>query len=602
MMESSPAPVRQFDSGPLLRRLLRNPIGLASMAVLLAIGFVGIIAALIAPHDPNLASLSQVFDPISPEHLLGTDSSGRDVLSRLLLGTQFSLAGAALSLLVALAIGVPTGLIAGYFGGWFDSVSSWTSGMVMALPGIVVLLAVTAVIGPSMWLSMAIFGVLLSPSFFRLVQISTRSVRNELYIDAARVSGLTNTSIIARHVLSVVRAPLIIQAAMVAGIAIGIQAGLEFLGLGDRTVPTWGSLLNDGFVNLYRAPLLILWPALAVGITCIALTLLANAVRDELDARPVVSRRSKSMSSTSPLSTPSTSTAAMSSIESAPILDDGDPGAPLLRITGLGIGYARSDGDWTRVVDGVSLSIARGEIHGLVGESGSGKSQTAFSILGLLPRGGQVLSGSILFGELELADADAKVFQAIRGRRIAYVPQEPMSNLDPGVTVGRQLTEPMRATRSMGRQAAKSHALELLRRVGIVDPSRTFDAYPHEISGGMAQRVLIAGAVSCDPELIIADEPTTALDVTVQADILDLLRSLQQDLGTSMLLVTHNFGVVADLCDRVSVMRAGSIIESGATRDIFEHAQHPYTRSLLAASLEGGPARASYELPTGVAR
>jgi peptide/nickel transport system permease protein len=182
----------------------------------------------------------------------------------------------------------------------------------------------------------------------------------------------------------------------------------------------------------------------------------------------------------------------------------------------------------------------------------------------------------------------------IRGGRLAYIPQEPMSNLDPSFTVGGQLTEPIRLKLGLSRNEARDKAMDLLARVGIPDPKRTFAAYPHELSGGMAQRVLIAGAVSCDPSLIIADEPTTALDVTIQAEILDLLRDLQQGLGMAVLLVTHNFGVVADLCDRVSVMQHGRIVETGPARSIFAAPRHPYTQSLFAAILEEDQARGPY--------
>jgi peptide/nickel transport system permease protein len=250
------------------------------------------------------------------------------------------------------------------------------------------------------------------------------------------------------------------------------------------------------------------------------------------------------------------------------------------------------------VVRGVSFEIANGEVMGLVGESGSGKTQTAFAILGLLPTSGRVLGGSIRFQGHELAVNSQKVMNGIRGTHIAYIPQEPMSNLDPSFTVGSQLTEPLRICMGMSRRNAKARALELLARVGIPDPKRTFAAYPHEISGGMAQRVLIAGAVSCAPDLIIADEPTTALDVTVQAEILDLLRELQRESDTALLLVTHNFGVVADLCDSVAVMQDGRIVEAGPVRSIFHDAEHPYTQSLLASILDDVPARAPYVAPT----
>ena len=248
----------------------------------------------------------------------------------------------------------------------------------------------------------------------------------------------------------------------------------------------------------------------------------------------------------------------------------------------------------TRVVQDVSLDIRPGEVHGLIGESGSGKTQTAWSVLRLLPPGGQILAGSILFDGQDLADASSSAMRDIRGRRLAYVPQEPMSNLDPSFTIGSQLTEPIRLRLGLSRNEARARAMDLLARVGIPDPKRTFACYPHELSGGMAQRVLIAGAVSCEPSLIIADEPTTALDVTIQAEILDLLRDLQQGLGMAVLLVTHNFGVVADLCDRVSVMQDGRIVETGSARSIFADPRHPYTRSLFAAILAEDEARDPY--------
>jgi peptide/nickel transport system permease protein len=211
----------------------------------------------------------------------------------------------------------------------------------------------------------------------------------------------------------------------------------------------------------------------------------------------------------------------------------------------------------------------------------------------VLPRGGRVTAGTISFDGLDLAGGpqQARSYRAVRGTRISYIPQEPMSNLDPSFTIGYQLVQPLRHTLGMSKKDATAKALGLLERVGIPDPQRTFDAYPFEVSGGMAQRVLIAGAVSTDPDLIIADEPTTALDVTVQAEVLDLIRDLQHERGMAVLLVTHNFGVVADLCDRVTVMQNGLFVEQGPVRTILEHPEHPYTRSLLDAILDEGPAR-----------
>jgi peptide/nickel transport system permease protein len=569
----------------LLRRILRQPVAAIATGFLLIVAFVAVAGSFLAPYDPGQASLQLILAPPSAEHWLGGDSAGRDVLSRLLVATQISMAAALVALVVALVVGVVGGLIAGYYGGFFDTASSWVTAIIMALPAVIVLLAARAALGPSIWLSMAIFGVLLSPAFFRLVYASVNSVRHELYVDAARVSGLSDVAIIGRHILSVVRAPIVIQSTIVLGIAIAVQSGLEFLGLGDLSVPTWGSMLNDGFIYMYRAPVLMLWPSLAIALTTVALVLVSNAARDELErSAPRRSRRSRRAPA-----------AAHEPAEPAIVHADpaGDRGESLLEIEDLFVGYEREDGGVTTVVKGVSLDVRRGEVHGLIGESGSGKTQTAFSVLGLLPEGGRVLAGSIHFGGDQIGGAPESVYRSIRGRRIAYIPQEPMSNLDPSFTIGSQLTEPLRTVLGLGRGEAKERALSLLARVGIPDPARTFGAYPHEISGGMAQRVLIAGAVSCDPELLIADEPTTALDVTVQAEVLDLLRDLQQERQLGVLLVTHNFGVVADLCDRVSVMQQGRIVESGPVEAIFDHPEHPYTRSLLDCILEDAAPRAA---------
>ncbi|MBX3078712.1 MAG: dipeptide/oligopeptide/nickel ABC transporter permease/ATP-binding protein [Cryobacterium sp.] len=564
--------------------MLVNPLGAIGIGWLLLVAFAALLAPFVAPYDPNSTDLGAILVPPDAQHLMGTDSAGRDVFSRLLWGGQITLLSAALAAVVAIAIGVPTGLLAGYYPGWFDSSSNWTTGLVMSLPSIVVLLAARAALGPSVWISMSIFGVLLSPSFYRLVRTSVQGVRNELYVDAARVGGLSDVRIIGRHILFVVRAPIIIQAAMVGGIAIGMQSGLEFLGLGDPRVPAWGVMLSDAFRNIYLAPTLLIWPGVAISATIAALAITANALRDALEDRGIDEKRARAHRP-APASIP---------VVVADEADTPPSEERVLEVTDLTIAYRHPDGSPKVVVDGVTLHVDRGEVLGLVGESGSGKTQTAFSILGLLPDSARVVGGQIRLHGQDLIDSGSgrvseREITRLRGRRIAYVPQEPMSNLDPAFTIGHQLTRPIRAVLGVSAAEARERALELLHTVGIVDPKRTFAAYPHEVSGGMAQRVLIAGAVSCEPELLIADEPTTALDVTVQAEVLNLLRELQADRQMAVLLVTHNFGVVADLCDRVAVMQNGRLVEAGEVRGLLRAPQHPYTKNLLAAMLEGKP-------------
>jgi len=553
----------------LWRRLLRNPTGIGSLIFLVVVVLSAVFAPLLAPHDPNTANAYDTLSGPSGKYWLGNDSSGHDVLSRLLFATRLSVVLTAETLVIAAVLGIVLGLLAGYYGKFFEAVGTAATSLLQALPAIVVLLAAKSVLGPSDFAAMAVFGVLIAPAFYRVVYSAVSAVRGELYVDAARVSGLSDPRIIGRHVLTVVRAPAIVLAANIAGISVAISAGLDFLGLGDPSRPSWGGMLNDGFTNIFTAPLLVLWPSLAIGLTCIAFALLGNALRDGLERADAPKRRRRHPPAA--VGTPV--------VQAVP---DDDA---LLSVQHLSVGYDNPDGTVKTVVEGAALTVRRGEVHGLIGESGSGKTQTAFSILRLLPSGGRIVGGSITFEGRDLAGLSAKEMTAVRGKKIAYVPQEPMSNLDPSFTVGSQLVEPMRIHLGLSRADAKAKALGLLARVGIPDPERTFGAYPHELSGGMAQRVLIAGAVSCDPELLIADEPTTALDVTVQAEVLDLLRDLQRERQMGVLLVTHNFGVVADLCDRVSVMRAGRIVETGPVRSIFADPRHEYTQSLFAAVL-----------------
>jgi len=575
--------LEQAAHASLFRRLLKNPTGVAALTFLIVVVLSGVFAPLLAPHDPNKASATDILAKSGGRFPLGADGSGHDILSRLLYAVRPTLEGAALAVVVAAAIGITAGLISGYYGKWFAGVSSWIASALMALPGIVVLLAARSVIGPSLFGAMFIFGILLAPTFYRVVYGAVSGVRHELYIDAARVSGLSDVRIIARHILTVVRAPAIILAAGVAGIAIAIQAGLDFLGLGDLSKPTWGGMLNDAFTNIFTAPIQLLWPSLAIGLTCMALALLGNALRDTLERSGPSKRRR-------PRRAPATV-----AVQQQPVVSHAEitepKGEVLLQVSGLAVGYDQPDATVKTVVEDVSLTVRRGEVHGLIGESGSGKTQTAFAAMRLLPAGGRIVAGDINFAGVDLAQVSEKEMTTLRGARIAYIPQEPMSNLDPAFTIGSQLTEPMRIALGISRAEAKDRALKLLERVGIPDPARAFAAYPHQVSGGMAQRVLIAGAVSCNPDLLIADEPTTALDVTVQAEVLDLLRDLQAEFSMGVLIVTHNFGVVADLCDRVSVMSGGRIVETGPARSIFADPRHPYTKSLFEAILEDSAPR-----------
>ena len=255
--------------------------------------------------------------------------------------------------------------------------------------------------------------------------------------------------------------------------------------------------------------------------------------------------------------------------------------APLLEVADLSVRFDTDSGT-VHAVDKMSFTLAESEVLGIVGESGCGKSVTAMSLLRLLPETASI-SGRARFGGDELLDVSARRLRRIRGNEIGFVFQEPMTSLNPVFTVGRQVEETLRKHRGLSRAAARKRAIELLDLVHIPAPERRVREYPHQLSGGMRQRVMIAMAVACDPKILIADEPTTALDVTIQAGILDLIRELRERLGTAIILITHNLGVVADIADRVVVMYAGRKAEEAPVRELFARPQHPYTIGLLGA-------------------
>ena len=566
-------------------RFLKRPAGAVSFGVLALVLLVAVLAPLLSPHDPNFVDLALTKAPPSAAHPLGGDSAGRDVLSRLIWGTQSTLWGAFVTIVVAMIVGVPAGLAAGYYGRAFDRGATWVSDALQAVPGMIILLIVAAGTRNDFTVLMATLGVFMAPGYFRLTRSTVLAVRNEPYVDAARVSGLGNARIMARHIVKAVYAPVIIQTALTAGMAMGMQAGLQFLGIGGARTPGWGVMMNEGFRTMLTSPLLLLWPSLARGITIAALAVLGSTLADVVSVKtPVYRRRRRARAGAEPAAvTSSTGAVAHRASDSA------------VRLENLRVSYAAPDGGETEVVHGITLDVAPGEVLGIVGESGSGKSQTVFSILDLLPAGGACTADAIWIGGRDVTRLGHRDRQRLLGDEVGYIPQEPMSNLDPSFTIGHQLMEPLHAVHKLSRADARRRALEMLEKVGIVDPPRVMRSYPHQLSGGMAQRVLIAGAIAGKPSVLVADEPTTALDVTVQAEVLELLRELQQEYRMALVIVTHNFGVVADICDRVVVMRSGEIVEIGDVDRIFAQPTSAYTRELIAASLDGAASRSELD-------
>ncbi|RLK55037.1 dipeptide/oligopeptide/nickel ABC transporter permease/ATP-binding protein [Actinokineospora cianjurensis] len=573
------APVRRIS---LLRRYLRRPLGVVALVVLLLLVAAAVLAPWLAPFDPNFVTFKIVHAEPGNGHLLGGDSAGRDILSRLLYGARTTLYGAVITCVAGLVLGVPAGVSAGYFGGATDRICSWLSDALQSIPGMIVLLVVAAGTGQSFPVLMVALGVFMAPGYYRISRARAMAVRKEPYIDAARVAGVTNPRILRTHMMRAVYAPIVVQTALTAGIAIGMQAGLQFLGIGSASTPSWGQMMNDGFNTMLTYPKILLWPSIALGITIAALAFIGSTLADLISIRAEQpSKRSKArvrQELAAPSAAELSNRGASGSHEHA--LED-----CALRVENLRVGYA-TQGGVKEVVCGVSLDAAPGEVLGIVGESGSGKTQTSFAVLDLLPSGGTAVADGIWISGREVSKLSSAERAALLGRSIGYVPQEPLSNLDPCYTIEHQLVEPLRYVHGLSKADARARAREVLVRVGITDPERVLGSYPHQISGGMAQRVLIAGAVSGRPSVLVADEPTTALDVTVQAEVLELLRELQQEYGMALVIVTHNFGVVADICDRVVVMKDGRIVETGRVEQIFRAPAHPYTAELISASLD----------------
>lgn len=549
-------------------RLRRNKLAMGGLGYLVLMVLVAIFAPFLTSHDEVFATRFQdiLFGPGEEGYLLGTDHVGRDILTRLFFGSRYALFAGVEAVVVALVIGVPLGLTIGYFRGWVDRIIMRLVETVVAVPAVVMAMAIIAGLGTGLFNAMLAIGLVYSMIITRLVRAEVFAAREELYVDGARASGASNLRIMWRHILPNVAPPLIVQTTLLFAQAVLAEAALSFLGIGANSdQASWGRMLRDAEISLDRT----IWPAIPPGIavflTVIAFNVFGDGIRDAFSREARGGR------------------AGVGDVEKVPARSDRSrPANTLLSLRDLSIRFPRpGTTDDVTVVRDVDLDIARGEVLALVGESGSGKSITALSLMGLVPDPGQASASSIVLDGQELVDMDFDDLRKIRGKEIGIIFQEPSAALNPAYTVGRQVAEPLRVHLGMSKAEARARVIELFHEVGIPEPETRIDAFPHQFSGGMAQRVMIAMALSCEPKLLIADEPTTALDVTVQGQVLDLIGELAENRNVSVLLITHDLGVVADLADQVAVMYAGEIVETGPLREVFASPQHPYTEGLL---------------------
>ncbi len=570
-----------------LRLLFRNRLAAFGAVVLAIIVVLALITPLLPLHPPNVTNTANRFlRPLSEGHLLGTDHLGRDLLSRLLHGTRLSLAVGFAAALIAAVIGATIGIVAGYAGGRTDNVTMRGVDMLMAFPYILLALAIVAALGPGLMNALIAVAVVNIPFFARNIRGVTVSIAHKEFVDAARLSGLGHGRIILTEVLPNVVPVIVIAMSTTVGWMILETAGLSFLGLGSQPPQAdLGSMLGEARGALITAPHTSIVPGVMILLIVMSINLLGDGVRDALDPRLRSGALARPM-------------AATLVDRKAPPPDKGGEG--LLRIDDLRTDF-RLGRRTARAVGGVTLSIRPGECLGLIGESGSGKSVTALSVMGLVASPpGVITGGAVRLDGEDLVGAPYRRLRALRGNRVAYIFQDPLSTLHPLYRIGDQLAEAIRVHHPVSRAEAWARAEKLLADVQIPNPKGRIGSYPHELSGGMRQRVGIAMALANDPDVLIADEPTTALDVTVQAQILKLLDDLRRDRGLAILFITHDFGVVAQLCDRVAVMYAGRIVEEGPTQAVLDAPAHPYTARLIACVPELGTGRRRLEAIPGL--
>jgi oligopeptide/dipeptide ABC transporter ATP-binding protein len=557
------------------RALLRHRMGLIGAAMLAVAVVMAIFAPFIAPYDPDKAVdvvLTDIFQAPSPAHILGTDDGGKDVFSSLVYGSRVSLTVGFSAAAIAIFIGSVVGLIAGYLRGWIGSLLMRITDFVLVIPDLALMIVLVAILGPSLGTIILVIGVLGWTGTARLVRAQTLTVRERKYVMRAKAIGAGDVHILRRHILPAVLPLMLANMVLVVSIAILDESSLAFLGLGDPTVISWGQMLNFAFERgavSAGAWWALLAPGFAIVWVVLGTTLLGTALEDVVNPRL---RRHH-------LESPGSDVARDRIVPVAdPPLAPGST-APILRVRDLSVEFD-VEGRPLRAVDGVSFDLRRGETLGLVGESGCGKTTTVLGILRLLPPGGRIVGGSVWFDGEDLLSIDGRSLRAFRWTRLSLVFQGAMNALNPVRTVGDQITEAIRLHAPQTTRAeANRRAGELLELVGI--GARRAREYPHTYSGGMRQRAMIALALACDPDVIIADEPTTALDVMVQAQILELLGGIARDFGMGIILVTHDLGVVAQVCDRVVVMYGGGLAEENEAAPLFATPQHPYTQQLL---------------------
>jgi peptide/nickel transport system permease protein len=549
----------------------KSKTGVLGLVMLTLSILVAVFAPVISPYERGSTAsvgIEDIYQPPSAQHWLGTDDAGQDILTNFFYGARVSLTVGFFAAFISIVIGGVFGLVAGFFGGRWENFLMRLTDIMLVIPDLPLTVVIVALTKPSLWNIIFVIGILGWTTTARVVRSQTLAVRSRKFVLRARAIGASKVHILIHHIFPLVLPILVVQAVLAISLAILNESTLSFIGLGDPSAPSWGQMLNFAFgrgAMSAGAWWALLVPGFGIVWVVLSLTLLGQGLEQvlnpRLDTHHLMPGRSKVQK------------------EAQTVSDSADV---LLDVRNVSIHYVSEGKPPAQAVENVSFTLREGELIGLVGESGCGKTTLMLSMLNLLPAAGEVVNGSVFYKGRNLTAMSEEEINEVRWSRVSIIFQGAMNALNPVRTVGDQIAEAiLKHDPAYPKEKLNERVTELLDLVGIAADHR--EHYPHQYSGGMRQRAMIAMALACNPDVVIADEPTTALDVMIQAQILELLDSLRKKLGLAVIFVTHDLGVVAELCDKVLVMYGGVTAEYADVDAIYNAPKHPYTQELLKA-------------------
>ncbi|MFC0625729.1 dipeptide/oligopeptide/nickel ABC transporter permease/ATP-binding protein [Kribbella deserti] len=542
--------------------MVRTPLGASAVVLLTAMIALAVFAPVLWGEPAAAIDTDAIQQGPSADHLLGTDALGRDIFYRVLVASRLSLGLALGATLLGVVVGTLLGTAPSVLPRRAGRLVTAGVNIAVAFPGLLLALFFAVIFGVGTTGAMLAIGLATAPSFARLTQTLSASVAGLDYVAAARIAGVSRIRILLRHILPNIAEPLVVNATIGAGASLLAFAGLSFLGIGVQAPSyDWGRLLGEGLNRIYTNPAAALGPGLAVVVAGLAFNLFGETL-----AAVVGQRKPEPRVGVLP--------------EPAPIADGPADSDAVLQVEDLRVSFPSAAG-WTTPVRGVSFSVHAGEAVGVVGESGSGKSLTALAVSRLIESPGVVTAARLDFIGVPLLSTPERELRTLLGTSLAMVFQDPTTSFNPTRRIGRQLAEAAEEHQGLSRGKALALAVRKLQAVRVPAAERRARQYPHEFSGGMRQRAMIGMGLMGTPKLVIADEPTTALDVTVQRQVLRLLAQVRSDTQAAIMLISHDITIVSQTCDRVLVMYAGRIVEDLPVDRLHTAARHPYTRALL---------------------